>query len=133
MKISFSLQSGFVATASSAAYAEYEPLLNSFGFGSIHNEPFGGGTMRAQVRITNEDSRLCFNQSKDDWSGGSEWMQAMRANALAAGATIAMQERSREGKTVYAGTWNDRKYELTVRRSIGCKESAYFAELSVSK
>ena len=129
MKINFPLSDRMVAV--SAAEPDYQPLLASLGFGSMHEQPFGDGVLRPRVSVSSEGGRSTFKQSEDDWSGGPEWAKEMRQKAIAAGATRMMQERSREGKTVYAGTWNERPYELTLRRSIGCKESAYFAELTI--
>lgn len=131
MKISFSLSGRITAIAST--YTGFEPLLAQLGFGSLYDQPFGTGMLRAEVKAEDRGNSVCFLQSGDDWSGGREWSQRVRSNAVSAGAVITLQERSREGKTVLAGTWQDRKYEVVMRTSRGCKESAYFAELHIEK
>lgn len=130
MKISFSLNSQYTAVASS--FTAFEPLLEALGFGSLHDQPFGSGTMRARVKAVQQDDSIVFRQAEDDWGGGREWALNMRSKVVEAGAQLVNQERSREGKTIWSGTWNDRKYEIQLHRSIGCKESAYFAELRIA-
>jgi hypothetical protein len=130
MKISFSLSSQYTAVASS--FTAFEPLLEALGFDSLHDQPFGTGTLRARVRAEQGDEGIVFNQVEDDWGGGPEWARAMRKKVIDAGGELINQERSREGKTTYTGTWNDRTYELQLHRSIGCKESAYFAKLRIT-
>lgn len=107
----------------------HSALLEALGFGSTQDMPFGGGTLRAQVRESTEDGRTVFKQSADDWSGGSEWAKAMRSKAIAAGAVLKLQERARDGKSFYEGVWNGTQYELEMYKSYGCKENAYFATL----
>jgi len=131
MKISFSLGSQYTAVASS--FTAFEPLLASLGFGSLHDQPFGSGMMRARVKAEQQDEGIVFRQAEDDWSGGPEWAQALRSKVVQAGATLISQERSREGKTTWEGTWNERKYQVQLHRSIGCKESAYFAKLLIAR
>ena len=131
MKISFSLSSRVTAIAST--YTGFEPLLAQLGFGSLYDQPFGTGVLRAAVRAEDRGNSVCFLQSGDDWSGGREWSRDVRSKVISAGAELTLQERSRDGKSVFTGTWQDRKYEVVMRTSRGCKESAYFVELHVQK